>query len=451
MRFHSIYAVSDIHTDYRKNLEWAKSLGQAGHGSDALLIAGDVADDVDTFAETMDSLSRAFGAVFFVPGNHDLWIRRDGSHGADSIAKLEKLAGICCECGVLTTPQRLAMDAGGAVSVLPLLSWYHSSFDVEPDVSQLRLPSARAVVADYKATRWPAPLENGGEALARHLDSLCDELPGERAAAEAAARSSLISQRGGGKLLATTPLGSYAEARAGGARVLSFSHFLPRIELAPEKRFLVYPPLMQALGSAPLGRRLDALRPEVHVFGHSHFGWDATLDDGIRYVQAALATPVERQRRPRSLMVSYDLDLDLKAKISDQPRTDLHKESLPLKIYDGATGGFCPPRRAAWSDHYAAYDREPHNTSPAPWVVDYYAKVAPRRLNLTEAEEGERLARAETRERLAAEEAKGGEAARAYDRASKPERVGMFDVARSVRQPGGGPGPITRADYPTGG
>ena len=92
-------------------------------------------------------------------------------------------------------------------------------------------------------------------------------------------------------------------------------------------------------------------------------------------------------------------------------------------------------------------------TSPAPWVVDYYAKVAPRRLNLSEAEEAERLARAAKREalereRLAAEEADGR--ANPMATAHKPERVGMFDVARSVRQPGGGPGPITRADYPTG-
>ena len=35
---------------------------------------------------------------------------------------------------------------------------------------------------------------------------------------------------------------------------------------------------MQAVGSLPLGRRVRALRPHMHVFGHSHFGWDQTLD-----------------------------------------------------------------------------------------------------------------------------------------------------------------------------
>lgn len=35
------------------------------------------------------------------------------------------------------------------------------------------------------------------------------------------------------------------------------------------------------------------LKPDVHVFGHTHFGYDMELD-GIRYLQAPLATPAER-------------------------------------------------------------------------------------------------------------------------------------------------------------
>ena len=30
----------------------------------------------------------------------------------------------------------------------------------------------------------------------------------------------------------------------------------------------------------------EELKPEIHVFGHTHFGWDA-VHDGVRYVQAA--------------------------------------------------------------------------------------------------------------------------------------------------------------------
>jgi hypothetical protein len=65
---------------------------------------------------------------------------------------------------------------------------------------------------------------------------------------------------------------------------------------------LHYPHLPKAVGSHALGERVAALRPDVHVFGHTHFGWDMELD-GVRYMQAALAYPYERELRMRSLMV----------------------------------------------------------------------------------------------------------------------------------------------------
>lgn len=52
-----------------------------------------------------------------------------------------------------------------------------------------------------------------------------------------------------------------------GASLITFSHFLPRIELIPEKRYLLPPTLAKAVGSVPLRNRVDALQPECHVFG----------------------------------------------------------------------------------------------------------------------------------------------------------------------------------------
>lgn len=39
-------------------------------------------------------------------------------------------------------------------------------------------------------------------------------------------------------------------------------------ELLPEKRYLYYPGLTKAVGSAPLAARLRQLRPDIHLFGH---------------------------------------------------------------------------------------------------------------------------------------------------------------------------------------
>ena len=56
--FRGIYAVSDIHTDYKQNLDWATSL--SGYEDDVLLVAGDVSDDLVTFEATMEALSSSF-------------------------------------------------------------------------------------------------------------------------------------------------------------------------------------------------------------------------------------------------------------------------------------------------------------------------------------------------------------------------------------------------------
>lgn len=92
------------------------------------------------------------------------------------------------------------------------------------------------------------------------------------------------------------PLAS-RERQRGGADVVSFSHFLPRIDLLPEKRYLYLPTLTKAVGSRFLGDRVEALQPDAHCFGHTHIAWDSTVA-GIRYIQAALGYEQEWRSRP---------------------------------------------------------------------------------------------------------------------------------------------------------
>ena len=65
-------------------------------------------------------------------------------------------------------------------------------------------------------------------------------------------------------------------------------------ELLPEKRMLRHPNLAKAVGSALLARRMEQLRPDVHVFGHTHFSYDTRLG-GTRYVQWPLGYPAEQR------------------------------------------------------------------------------------------------------------------------------------------------------------
>ena len=71
--------------DYPENMDWVRRLAVgvgsapgAGEGVNALVVAGDVAETRDNFARTMGALREQFDAVFYVPGNHDLWLRREG-------------------------------------------------------------------------------------------------------------------------------------------------------------------------------------------------------------------------------------------------------------------------------------------------------------------------------------------------------------------------------------
>ncbi|CAE8608863.1 unnamed protein product, partial [Polarella glacialis] len=211
----------------------------------------------------------------------------------------------------------------GEVLIVPLQSWYHASFDEEPDVLDPSLPAIEELMTDFMACKWPEGLTpfGGGDSIARFMDRLNDS-------------------RGA----PPSPL------RADGTRcpVISFSHFLPRKELLPEKRSLYCPPLAKAVGSKSLGERVKQLSPDLHVFGHTHYGWCHDLD-GIRYLQACLAYPRERVERPFSVYCK-----------------DSSGEEVfpPLLVFDEASHRF-PVYRGFWSEYYKAHDRRPDDVT---WI-----------------------------------------------------------------------------------
>ena len=48
---------------------------------------------------------------------------------------------------------------------------------------------------------------------------------------------------------------------------------------------------------------------------------------------------------------------------------------LPLLIYDSENGGLIPePVSCHWSDYYKTHEREPSNTTLAPWVSKMYRR-----------------------------------------------------------------------------
>ena len=249
-----VFLLSDIHVDYAGNRNWVAALSDAEYRDDVLLLAGDVTDSPRLLAETLSTLVAKFAQVFFVPGNHELWVRRCGS--PDSMAKFDAVLAIAADCGAATTPWQ-----SESIRIVPMFGWYDFSFGV---------PGGRlnAGWADFRACVWPPGLDAGS--ITAHF-------------------------------LRMNPTCAPDRQRT----VISFSHFLPRIDVMPDhipahQRYL-YP----VLGSERLGSQVARLRPDIHAYGHSHVNQRCEID-GIEYVNNAFGYPAEASISRKALISIYD-------------------------------------------------------------------------------------------------------------------------------------------------
>lgn len=351
-----VWAMSDIHTDVKDNMEFVEGLDCNSFLRDALIIAGDVSNNLATTRRTFKALRPKFAAVFYVPGNHDLWISRGCACASrDSLEKLRRIEELCLEEDIETHPRRLSVqphergngDATG-LWIVPLLSWHSQFFDTEPDIDPRwqGVHSVEEICTDYALCRWPAHLDHSDDSIAEELDKMNDQrgLPGIVSPKAEEHRSEVH--------------------RCRSDIVISFSHFLPRQELLPEKRYLYHPSLAKCVGSPPLGRRVRELAPNVHIFGHTHFGWDQELE-GVRYMSPPLAMPREREVRLGTVAVGdFPAPKPTEAKPSIGPQQ-------PLLVWDRAQG-FPPRYEAGWSGFYHEYSREPNRVVVLP---DYVART----------------------------------------------------------------------------
>lgn len=169
-----VLAVTDLHVDYAENMAWCERLDGQAFRHDVLAVSGDVSDELGALEQALGCLASKFAAVFYTPGNHELWIReKDRASGLmDSRAKLARVLELCQRLGVHTQPRRL-----GNLWLAPLFSWHHKSFDCEPDIPGVP-PASAWTIADYGACRWPRSVPGGDSAgsveLARWFDGMND-------------------------------------------------------------------------------------------------------------------------------------------------------------------------------------------------------------------------------------------------------------------------------------
>lgn len=249
-----VFALSDIHVDYEINARWIDNISEQEFVNDVLLLAGDVSHDETLLAKQFKILSSRFRQVLFVPGNHDLWMS-DAKY-ASSFEKFLFLRVLAADNGIATEP--LNIDS---VRIVPMFSWYDYSFGQ---------PSQKLLDAwmDYRRCVWPA--SDSEESITRYFLQLND-----------------------------------CKRCSDDAVVISFSHFLPRIDVMParipEKHRFLYP----VLGTSLLDEQIREIGSTLHVYGHSHVNRNVHID-GINYVNNALAYPAETRISRRVLCNVYE-------------------------------------------------------------------------------------------------------------------------------------------------
>ncbi|MGA9770944.1 MAG: metallophosphoesterase [Blastocatellia bacterium] len=260
-----IFAISDLHTDFRENWQLVEQLSKSLYQNDVLIVAGDIADTNEIIKRTLSLLRSRFKMVFYTPGNHELWVR-NRTEGFDSIDKLNSILSLCESLDVRTRP-----TLAGKIWIVPLFSWYDLEFDSDDTDDHSESDDQILGWADFHFCKWP----QGIQQLSEYFMNL--NLP---------------------------------NIKPYDRPIISFSHFLPRIELLPAKENLLFKGLPKVAGSRLLEKQIRELQSVTHVFGHSHINLDCVID-GIRYLQNALRYPRERSDGGLSLKEIQDFNTAL--------------------------------------------------------------------------------------------------------------------------------------------
>jgi len=246
-----IFALSDIHVDFDANARWIASLSTLDYRDDFLILAGDISDSLHLLEMSLIRLANRFRKVFYVPGNHDLWVGADDGKKT-SLDKFKEIREVMENCGVSG-----AALHGETISIVPLLGWYDYSFGEPSD-------ELKATWMDFRQCKWP-----------QHF-RMC-------------------------KITSYFTAMNHPLTRPANNIVISFSHFLPRIDVMPhyipERHRIVYP----VLGSNTLERQIRMLHSDIHVYGHSHVNRRIEID-GITYINNAFGYPSETRLTAKQLL-----------------------------------------------------------------------------------------------------------------------------------------------------
>lgn len=269
-----VFAISDIHTDIKVNWEWLHALSSTTYTQDTLILAGDISGNLQVLQDTLSHLISIFAQVCFVPGNHDLWVRK--REYRNSIAKFHNIQQLCDLIGVHTRPVRVgSLHLRHSVWVVPLFSWYVKPEEGPSSLFQAKLGDdpTLSMWSDTHFTHWP-------------------ELESHQTIADYFLQ-----------------LNERHLTRSYDAPIISFSHFLPRSELIystqEERRGAGITTMRdphptfnfsRVAGSTGIDDQIRRLGATIHIYGHQHRNRNRVID-GVQYISHCLGYPRERHHQ----------------------------------------------------------------------------------------------------------------------------------------------------------
>ena len=277
MNCNRLFAISDIHVDYPDNFDYMLSLKHDQFQHDALILAGDVSNQLNRLDTIFQHLSQTFKIVFYVPGNHELWIRNHDAN--DSIEKFHTILQCCNQYNIQTSPHQVTLDQL-PFWIVPLFSWYIKPGEGE---GSLYLPKeaedkTEKIWCDNMLCQWPEGMVNRSDKISAYFLNL---------------NTQSIQQ-------------TYD------APVISFSHFLPRQELMflnmdiyhhiCSQSIIPFSPqdptpqfnFSRVAGCEQLEQQIRKLQSIIHIYGHQHRNRERVLG-GICYLSNCLGYPKEQK------------------------------------------------------------------------------------------------------------------------------------------------------------
>ena len=243
-----IFTVSDLHVDYKKNLDWVKNISNADFKNDLLILGGDISHHLNKTLKTIELLKNKFKEVTFVSGNHDVWIHQKDFK--NSYLKHDELMKEVYQLEVHIKP-----FVFNEILIFPIFAWYDYSFGQPSSDLQNQW-------MDFYRCEW---YNDDIQQTFKYFFDFNAAIPNVQT-----------------------------------SKVISFSHFVPKMEVFPIKA-----PIIQLLapcfGSQKIETFIRNIQSNIHIFGHSHLNRDENID-GIRYINNAFGYPKEERISRKRLL-----------------------------------------------------------------------------------------------------------------------------------------------------